>query len=360
MYYHVSFARWWRGGRDGLLQLTSLNTIMTGAPLMITSAGSGYTSAPSTGTVAAGTASSCTATSLMVSTALGGALDLLTAVAPVTPSVGHGRIWFDGAADWPLTVPMGIDQSSNASAMVRMASGTPVGTCTPCYTPYYWGVGGAAPIATWTVYNNTAPAGLNAVVGTSGAVAATASGIYTGTTQVTYCAQVQTGTTFKWGTDPTRTVFTGGCGITMSTSPTMLSNNVSIAFSPATGGTNGQNWTILATPGGSTNEVIQAGVGQTGNVWAVQNNAASTQWWAVSPAGTLAGAPGTQMTLSGSSTGTVTLQPPSSFTNYSLNLHCRINNSVKLAILRSGSRRSCEMAYANWLNSPFARRNSAA
>jgi len=104
------------------VQLTGPNTIAGGAPLMVTNAGSGFTAAPTTGTVTNGTASSCTASSLTVSTALGGALDLLSAVQPVLPSGGHGRVWFDSTLANATTAMQNRQFSAASSRMAAVLS----------------------------------------------------------------------------------------------------------------------------------------------------------------------------------------------------------------------------------------------
>lgn len=285
---------------------------------MITNAGQGYTSPPMTASVVTGGTASCSGTGFGVTTALGGALDLLTAVQPVTPSSGHGRTWFDNANDWPWTVPMGVDNANNVSAMVRVLKGTAVGT----YTPIYSSVGGATPASTWTVYNNTAST--FPVTGASTPVAITVAGPYTGYTQVTYCVQIYSASTFEWGTGGSCTT-NGPFALTGSGSPYSLGSGLTVYFSVTSGATPGQNWTILATPGGSTNEVIQAGIAQNGNLWQVENNAGTTQWWAVNPTGGLQGSAGG---------GTVTIQPQASSSTYALTLPANAGNQGQ--VLASG------------------------
>jgi hypothetical protein len=116
--------------------------------LSIMSTGYGYTSPPGTAMViAGGTATGCTGTSVMVSTYLNGVVNMLATSKPGPPVTGNGSVWFDIATtgDWPLPVPMGIDLTgSYISAMVRMNEGSSTG-------PYYWGVGGVFPTATWMV-----------------------------------------------------------------------------------------------------------------------------------------------------------------------------------------------------------------
>lgn len=93
-----------------------------------------------------------------------------------------------------------------------------------------------------------------------------------------------------------------------------------MAFSAASGGTVGQNWVITATPGGSTTELVQAGINQAGNVWAAENNAGTVQW-AVTQAGSLSGGLGNTLTIAGSGGGSAQFQAPSSaFTSYNFNL----------------------------------------
>jgi hypothetical protein len=307
--------------------LTGTNSINPQA-LVIVSGGLGYTSPP-TGTGAtvpvpsSGGATACSSSSLSVATTLGGyVLNALTGPQPSTPASLHGLMWFDNASDWPLAVPMALDASGNASAMVRTGKGTAIGA----YTPYYSSIGGLTPpTATLNVYNST-PSSVTTATGVQhGTVTATGGGSYTtvgivGTNVITqYCVEITGSTTFEWGTDPGCGSFGGGTG-SLSTSPIPLSLGVTVTFSNSSGGTAGDNWIITATPGGSTTELLQAGVNQAGNIWAVENNAATVQW-AVTQTGSLSGGLGNALTIAGSGGGSAQVQSPSSaFSNYNLNL----------------------------------------
>jgi len=122
---------------------------------MIGSTGYGYNAAPTQAIVSNGTGTTgatCTPTTgsyANVSTNLTGVVNTLASTQPATPTSGNGSIWFDNGTDWPLPVPMGLGLNSTGgsvfSAMVLMG-GSPPG-------PFYWGVGGAVPTATWTVYD---------------------------------------------------------------------------------------------------------------------------------------------------------------------------------------------------------------
>ncbi|MGA2742971.1 MAG: hypothetical protein ABSG65_36730, partial [Bryobacteraceae bacterium] len=292
------------GGTAGTatVEINPANTINAQA-LVITSGGFGYTSAPTLGaaSVGAGGATSCTGTSVAVATTLGRyVLNGVTGPQPSTPASPHGLMWFDNATDWPLAVPMALDSSGNASAMVRTAKGTAIGS----YTPYYSSIGGLTPpTATLNVYNST-PSTVTIAQGVhTGTITATAGGPYTtvgSNAVVQYCVQITGSTAFKWGTDPTCVAFTGGTG-SLSTSPVMLSNNVTVTFSAASGGTTGDNWVITATPGGSTTELIREGINQNGNIWEVDNNATTpVAQWVVTQGGNLQGGPGDTLAIAGS------------------------------------------------------------
>ena len=218
------------GGGTGAVATVTLNPANTvpAQALTITAGGLGYRrppSPPNAGTVSVGTATSCSVSTLVASTTLGGyVLNALTGPQPSTPASPHGLMWFDNASDWPLAVPMGLDSSGNASAMVRTAKGTAIGS----YTPYYSSIGGLTPpTATLNVYNST-PSSVTIATGVSGALTATAGGPYTttgaiGSNVITqYCVQVTASALFEWGTDPTCTTFTS-TGNGLSTSPVSLS-----------------------------------------------------------------------------------------------------------------------------------------
>jgi hypothetical protein len=313
------------GGGTGAIATVTVspaNTVQAPQALTVTAGGLGYTSPPNAGTVSVGTATSCAVSTLVVSTTLGGyVLNALTGPQPSTPASPHGLMWFDNASDWPLAVPMAIDASGNASAMVRTGKGTAIGS----YTPYYSSIGGLTPpTATLNVYNSTAST-VSIVPVVSGAITATAGGPYSttgaiGSNVVTvYCVQVTASTMFEWGTDPNCITFTS-TGNLLTTGIFSLSLGVTVTFSAATGGTVGQNWVITATPGGSTTELVQAGINQAGNVWEVENNSAAVQW-AVTQTGSLSGGPGNTLTVAGSGGGSAQIQSPSSaFTSYNLNL----------------------------------------
>jgi hypothetical protein len=283
----ISFSNGGGTGGTASVALTGTNTIAGGAALAIVSPGQAYTNAPTTAAVMGGGTASCSGGSVAVATYLGAALDALVNAQPGTPASGHGRIWFDNVADWPLPAPMGVDSTgNNISAMVRTAKGTAVGA----YTPFYWGVGGfgassSAPASTWTVYDSTPTSVGPATVVTSGSITATSGGTYAGTSAVTYCVILNTTTTFTWGTGGP---CSGGGGPTsLCTSPCSLSSGVTVVFSASTGTLN-QSWTILASPGGTTNETIRAGTSQNGNLWTVESNSA-TPLWGISQAGYLVG-----------------------------------------------------------------------
>ena len=229
---------------------------------------------------------------MSVSTNLTGNLNVQASTRPGGVTAGSGSIWFDNATDWPLPVPMGVDSIGNISAMVRIASGTASGA----YVPYYWGVGsfgssGTAPSATWTVYDSTpkqiAPATIQ--VSGTGTLALTSGGLYTGTSATTYCVQVTSSTQYEWGTGASCS--SGGTSLISSCTsglPCNLSQGVTIYF---TGGspTNGQQWQILTGAGGTTGEVIQAGLAQSSNsLWTVESNSA-VPYWAISANGNLRG-----------------------------------------------------------------------
>jgi hypothetical protein len=277
-------------------------------------------------------------TSVAVSTTLGGyVLNGVTGPQPSTPASPHGLMWFDNATDWPLAVPMALDSSGNASAMVRTAKGTAIGS----YTPYYSSVGGLTPpTATLNVYNST-PSTVTIVQGVhTGTITATAGGPYTtvgSNAVIQYCVQITGSTTFKWGTDPTCVAFTGGTG-SLSTSPFMLSDNVTVTFSAASGGTTGDNWVITATPGGSTTELIRAGINQYGNIWEVDNDATTpVAQWVVTQAGSLQGGPGNTLAVAGSGGNSAIVQSPSSFSSYNFNLPTSAGTTGSVLTSASGS-----------------------
>ena len=191
--------------------------------------------------------------------------------------------------------------------------------------PVYWGVGGNyAPTATLQVYDNTpAPAlGLMNCTGTcGGGLHATLSGTYTNFQQDTYCIIIQTGgatnpNTYKWSTNNCSGFVQ--TGVSVSCSATALNNGVSVTWSGGscpttpTGGTVNDQYTFTANPGGTTAEIIQAGVGQNGSPFIVQdnNNHNSLQVASngVATLGTAGVYPG-QLLMAGSTSGNVTLQP---------------------------------------------------
>jgi hypothetical protein len=79
----------------------------------------------------------------------------------------------------------------------------------------------------------------------------TKGGTYTASIAQTYCVQIDaTGTpdTFKWGTDPTCTTFSGGTGVAITGAAQTLSSGVTVTFAATTGHTLADHWTIAATP----------------------------------------------------------------------------------------------------------------
>jgi hypothetical protein len=75
-------------------------------------------------------------------------------------------------------------------------------------------------------------------------------GTFTGTSNLTYCIQVDgsdSPDTFEWGTDPTCTAFTGGTGVGMTGFAQTLSNGVTVTFAATTTHTVGDHWTFQAT-----------------------------------------------------------------------------------------------------------------
>jgi len=237
------------GGAGGV---ASVALPLTGTPaLTIVVPGYGYTSAPTTAAVTSGgTAPTCTGTSVVVTTYLNGQITLLASPKPGTPPIsGSGTIWFDSATagDWPLPVPMALDSSGNyISAMVRMSEGSSTG-------PYYWGVGGVLPAATWTVSD-----------------------------------------------------------------------------------TNSGNTSVLISGSNSANETIEAGTGQSGNIWAVENSGGSP-FWSVPAAGTLTGSAGNSVVLTGSSSGTVSVAPPASPGTYNFILPASAGSSGQVLASGGGS-----------------------
>jgi hypothetical protein len=107
-------------------------------------------------------------------------------------------------------------------------------------------------------------------------------------------------------------------GVSVSCSATALNNGVSVTWSGGTcpttptGGTVNDQYTFTANPGGTTAEIIQAGVGQNGSPFIVQdnNNHNSLQVASngVATLGTAGVYPG-QLLMAGSTSGNVTLQP---------------------------------------------------
>jgi hypothetical protein len=75
-------------------------------------------------------------------------------------------------------------------------------------------------------------------------------GTFSGTSNLTYCVQVDgtdTPDTFEWGTDPTCATFTGGTLVPMTGFAQTLSNGVTVTFAATTTHTIGDHWTFLAT-----------------------------------------------------------------------------------------------------------------
>ena len=243
--------------------LTNTNAIAANTALTIITGGGGYTSAPTAAYVIPTSGSgyaSCSGSSVAVSTYITGVINMLTTVAPNRPATGNGTIWFDSGSsgDWPLPVPMAIDASGNyISAMARMAEGSSTG-------PYYWGVGGVNPAATWEVSD-----------------------------------------------------------------------------------TNSNNTSVLITGGNTTSETIQGGASQSGNIWTVQNHSASPLW-GVTSSGNLAGGSGNSIVLSGSSSGTVTVQPPATPGTYNFILPAAAGTTGAFLTSAAGS------GPMTWTNTPLA------
>ena len=245
------------------VQLSMANTVSPGAALTIITGGGGYTSAPTAAYVIPTSGSgyaSCSGSSVAVSTYITGVINMLTTVAPNRPATGNGTIWFDSGSsgDWPLPVPMAVDASGNyISAMVRMAEGSSTG-------PYYWGVGGVNPAATWEVSD-----------------------------------------------------------------------------------TNSNNTSVLITGGNTTSETIQGGASQSGNIWTVENHSASPLW-GVTSSGNLTGGSGNSIVLSGSSSGTVTVQPPATPGTYNFILPAAAGTTGAFLTSAAGS------GPMTWTNTPLA------
>lgn len=317
-----------------------------GSSLTITSTGYGYSSAPTQAniTVAAnGSGTTCNlstgVTYVSVSTYLTGVLNVLASSQPGGITSGTGSIWVDNLTDFPLPVPMGVDPNGNTSAMVRTRAGSPVGA----YTPYYWGVGsfgasGVAPNSTWTVYDSTptqvGPATIS--VSGTGSLTATSGGTFTGTSATTYCIQITSSTLWEWGTGGSCSSGQTGLSISSCTSgsPCNLGSlGVSVYFSGSSP-TTGQQWQILTGACGTTSEVIQAGLNQSGNLWTVENNGGAALW-SVTSAGNLVGGAGQKLILAGGASGLIQVQAPSSsFSTYNFNLPSLPGSSG--AVLTSG------------------------
>lgn len=87
-------------------------------------------------------------------------------------------------------------------------------------------------------------------------VSCTASGTYSGTKAGAYIVEIESGGgTFKW-TDPEGNVTTG---VSLSATPIVLEDGVSVAFSAATGATPGDKWVIGVQPTGIIS-TIQTGI----------------------------------------------------------------------------------------------------
>jgi hypothetical protein len=296
-------------GATANVYLTGTTTVPVGAALVMQTSGQGYTSAP------------------------------IQRRQPSPPSAGHGRIWFSNATDWAFKAPMGIDQGNNFSAMVSANKGAASGA----YVPYYWGVGNAAPASTWHVYDATAVSiGPATPTGTvSGSLNLISSGSYTGSPTslpVTYCVALSSSSNYTWGTTgcsgggsgPVSGCVSGTCN---------LSNNVKVQFSANTG-TSGQMWNIVVSPGGTTGEVIQAGISQNSNenLWTVEGNAGSAApLWGISSGGDLLG-------YGSGTTNAVTIHAPTGLSSpYNFNLPTAAGSSGQ--VLTSGGGGSAVTAW---------------
>lgn len=112
-------------------------------------------------------------------------------------------------------------------------------------------IGYLCPRTTLTAYRTSAIAQQ-----ATSAVTCTATGTFTGTSAGCFVVQIETGgSTFKW-TDLGGTVTTG---VSLSTSPVLLEEGISVTFSAASGATVGDKWTIGCQPTGAVT-AIQTGI----------------------------------------------------------------------------------------------------
>jgi hypothetical protein len=254
------------GGGTGATASVALPFVSGTSPTTIMSTGYGYTAPPSAAMViAGGTATGCMGTSVGVTTYLNGVLNMLATSKPGGPATGNGSVWFDIATtgDWPLPVPMGIDSTGNyISAMVRMNEGSSTG-------PYYWGVGGVQPTATWMVYD-------------------TNSGV---TSEVIQAGSTQ-GSNNIWAVDsyagsPLWNVAGGGNLVGHG------SGGGAVAFEVPSTTFTGYNF-ILPTGAGSSGQILTSGGGSSPTTWSavgaaqLPNNTAATWFGANGGATTIA------------------------------------------------------------------------
>ena len=239
---------------------------------------------------------------------------------------GHARTWFDNTTS--VTAPWTSDSAGNSNSTVRIAkAGASVGN----FLPVYSGVGGNyTPTSTFEVYNSMASAiGPTAFVSSGGTLVLTSGGTsnYTGSSALTYCVQINSAAnpnTYKWDSANCATLANSGT-VACATPQALGSNGATITWSGGncsttpTGGVSGDTWTFTLSPGGTTNELIQAGVGQTGSIWQVSNNAGNPLWF-ISAGGNLFSTSGF-LGLTGAGGGTADISaPPTTFTNYTFNL----------------------------------------